>query len=426
MSRTLLLVSYYFPPHAGAPVMRVMKLAKYLPRLGWKVVVLTSDGKRYVHHDPALLEEVRDTVIVRAPSLEPTAPALERRLQQGGSATLGAALGPLVALKRRVFFPDERAGWIPSAVLRGAAAVRRHRPDVILSSAPAFSSHLAASLLARVSGLPWVADFRESWMLNHLAPERRDPLVRWTEAGFARTASAFTAVTPAIVEEFVARYPGLAARCHWIPNGYDPEDACHLGPSPGTSGPFTLTALGIGRHHPRSYAPLLEALKAVNRGEGGRRVRLQLVGGAFAGVEALAQAEGLAGEVEVVGTRPYREALALLGGSQASLLMLGAGEDSRLSLPTAIFDCLLARKPILALATGGYAADLVRASGLGRVVAPDDAAGIRAALATFAAGGVGIEPDPGVMRTYDRAAQAGRFAEVLDRSIRDRDKRARP
>ena len=38
--KNLLLVSYYYPPLAGAGVFRPLRLSKYLPRHGWNVTVL--------------------------------------------------------------------------------------------------------------------------------------------------------------------------------------------------------------------------------------------------------------------------------------------------------------------------------------------------------------------------------------------------
>ena len=191
------------------------------------------------------------------------------------------------------------------------------------------------------------------------------------------------------------------------------EDRRHLqGGPPRSGGEFVITGLGIGRHHPRDFAPLLEALRGLPR------VRLRLVGSAFS---------GLAGDrVEVLPTVPYREMLGVLGASDASLLLLGAGADSRLSMPTALFDYLLAGKPILALATEGYPAALVRASGLGRVVPPGDRAGITAALQGMLEARELPVPDPEALRTYDRSEQAKRFVELLDQGLRDRDKRAQP
>ncbi|HED11421.1 MAG TPA: group 1 glycosyl transferase, partial [Caldithrix abyssi] len=43
--KTVLIISYYWPPAGGPGVQRPLKFARYLHELGWKVVVLTvKDG----------------------------------------------------------------------------------------------------------------------------------------------------------------------------------------------------------------------------------------------------------------------------------------------------------------------------------------------------------------------------------------------
>ena len=49
--KKLLLVAYYTPPLGMSGVMRVTKLAKYLPRFGWEPLVLTVKPIAYYHYD---------------------------------------------------------------------------------------------------------------------------------------------------------------------------------------------------------------------------------------------------------------------------------------------------------------------------------------------------------------------------------------
>ena len=56
MSRSILIVTPYFAPQTHAAVFRAYKLAKYLPRFGWKPYVLTVDTNYLYNNDPELLE----------------------------------------------------------------------------------------------------------------------------------------------------------------------------------------------------------------------------------------------------------------------------------------------------------------------------------------------------------------------------------
>ena len=64
--RTVLLITYYYPPSGGPGVQRALKFSKYLPDLGWRVVVLTVDpsSASYPDLDPTLAEEVPGSVRV--------------------------------------------------------------------------------------------------------------------------------------------------------------------------------------------------------------------------------------------------------------------------------------------------------------------------------------------------------------------------
>src|SRR5947209_17224398 len=44
LDRTLLYLAYFFPPRGGAGVQRSIKFAKYLPRFGWKHLVVAHGG----------------------------------------------------------------------------------------------------------------------------------------------------------------------------------------------------------------------------------------------------------------------------------------------------------------------------------------------------------------------------------------------
>ena len=48
----VLLVSFYWPPAGGGGVQRPLKLAQYLPALGFETHVLAPDDPRWVHADP--------------------------------------------------------------------------------------------------------------------------------------------------------------------------------------------------------------------------------------------------------------------------------------------------------------------------------------------------------------------------------------
>ena len=96
MNRSILVISYYFPPLGMAGVQRPLGLAKYLHRLGWKVYVLTVKPVSYWETDFTLLEDFpKEIPIFRAGSLDPARISyFFGRKKRGAPGSQTAALGP--------------------------------------------------------------------------------------------------------------------------------------------------------------------------------------------------------------------------------------------------------------------------------------------------------------------------------------------
>ena len=120
--------------------------------------------------------------------------------------------------------PDRWSSWWPMAVWKGMREIRQTRPSLIWSTYPISTAHLIGGALSRLSGLPWVADFRDP-MLNRGYPT--EPLQRrgwqWLEASVLQHASACVFTTASAAQTYALRYPAHADKCHVIENGYDEE-----------------------------------------------------------------------------------------------------------------------------------------------------------------------------------------------------------
>ena len=63
--------------------------------------------------------------------------------------------------------PDKYGSWIVDAVIKGLWTVFREKPDVIWSTFPYSSAHWAGLIIAKCTGLPWVADYRDPAGFHH-------------------------------------------------------------------------------------------------------------------------------------------------------------------------------------------------------------------------------------------------------------------
>ena len=96
-------------------------------------------------------------------------PAVWRVLVTGALLALQAAAA--AALRPLPAWPDACWPWGPFALLAALREVRRARPDVIYSTSPPHTAHLVGWIVHRLTGIPWVCDFRDEWSAQ---PAHRD------------------------------------------------------------------------------------------------------------------------------------------------------------------------------------------------------------------------------------------------------------
>ena len=196
--RTVLVLTYRWPPQGGGGVQRTLKLVKYLSQLGWRPVVphgvepvLAGCG------DPTLQAEVPpEATVYRTPTLEyeslraaagkvassairavrgkPTKAksggdfvrgaqgVAERRDGRGpgrGDVDAASPGGPRTGSGRGLLIPDPQIVWTAAAFASGLFIANREKPDVLYSSSPPNSLNVLALALAKRLRLPWIADF---------------------------------------------------------------------------------------------------------------------------------------------------------------------------------------------------------------------------------------------------------------------------
>jgi glycosyltransferase involved in cell wall biosynthesis len=364
----VLVISMYWPPAGGAGVQRPLKLAGHLADLGHDVHVLAPDDPKWLHRDPSLASPAKVTVH-RARNLGPRSrlPAEELRAARGFDR---AVLRAELAL-RGLLVPDASVLWSLAAASKARALVRELGIDVVLTTSPPGSVHLAGAAARRLPGVRWVADLRDS--IAHHSHRRHE--LRG-EARLARLvaerADAIVGASQAIADEMRALGPrGPVVE---IGNGCDFEDFDGLEYNPAER--FRITHVGsfMGRRSPR---PFLEALA---RADGDVVARFA---GDFRSTDReYAAALGLGDRLQLLPYRTRREALALQRDSDALLLLIPEADGrGRGVLSGKVFEYLAAERPILAaVPPDGEAAALIRDVGAGVVVAPDDVQGTAAAL----------------------------------------------
>jgi glycosyltransferase involved in cell wall biosynthesis len=383
----VLLVTMYFPPAGGGGVQRSLKLAQYLPALGVETHVLAPDDPKWVHRDPELRVPTQ-AWIHRARYIGPRGrkPAEELRAADG----LERALVQAQVTARRLLMPDASVTWNLTAIPAAIRIAKREGIDVVITTSPPGSVHFVGAAVQRMTATRWIADLRDPLVANQhrrddtSAARARQSANEQVARLVARYADAVTCVSEAIADE--ARGLGARGPVRVIANGCDFDDFAGLEYEPAPRFRITHTGSFFGKRDPR---PFLQAFH-----DAGLDAVARFIGDFRSSDREWAEALDLGDRLEIVDYLPRAESLRLQRDSEALLLLVpDAGGRGKGVLSGKVFEYIAAGRPILAVVPpDGAAADLVRATGSGVVVAPDDVDGIRAALvelhARFANGGL--------------------------------------
>jgi glycosyltransferase involved in cell wall biosynthesis len=249
----------------------------------------------------------------------------------------------------------------------------------VITTSPPSSVHLVGAAVKRATGVAWVADLRDSVVAHpHRHAERL--LVRAKEQGdhavaklIARSATAIIGVSDAITAEMRERNP--KGPVVTIANGSDFDDFAGLEHRPSDKLRITHAGSFFGKRDPR---PFLTALKQSGLDD----VVVRFLGDFRSTDREWAEEQQIGDRLELIAYAPRRRSLELQRDSDVLLLLIpDAGGRGKGVLSGKVFEYLAAERPILAVVPPeGAAADLIRKTGAGVVVAPDDVEGMTAAL----------------------------------------------
>ena len=392
--RKVLLLTYHFPPSGAVAVYRMLGLVRFLPKYGWQPVVVAPPRVPWEPEDSSLLAQVPpETTVERVPF---------------ASGFVGKIA--------RYFAPE--AHWLYLARSACRRMVQEHRPAAVITSSPPGCVHRLGLWAARKHGLPWLACFRDPWIVNRDISEwtlhRR--YERWLERKVMTRATRVIANTPLNQQGWAKAYPDQAHKMVTITNGFDPERFVLAEPRPRAD---VLTILHAGElYQGRDPRPFLDALQSERP-----PVRVEFLGRATEPIYDLPQEieqRGLNECVHQTGQVPYADALQRM--MRADILLLIQAPASPVGVPAKLYEYLGAGRPILALADpqSDIAWVLRESKVLHRIAAPTDVSDIRRALAELTRAvqaGESVVPDANSLQQFTRERMAQRFAECLNHSV---------
>jgi glycosyltransferase involved in cell wall biosynthesis len=408
-------VTHYFWPEPGAPSARLLEMGREWAARGHEVTVVTN----FPNHPTGVVPEAyrgRSFQLEQAHGL--------RILRCRTYATpnrgfLKRTLGHLAFMFQAV--------WQATPHLRGS--------DVIVASSPTLFAVVAARVIGRRIGAPFVFEVRDLWPaifvdLGVIRNRFAIALLEKLELALYRSAAAVVTVTRAFADD-IARRGIDRARLHVVPNGVDleafrPEPREHaLRERLGIADKRVMLYCGA---HGISHA-LGRILDVAARLRAEPGIHFLLVGEGAEKDALVARARALAlANVTFLDAVSREQVPPLYRAADACLVPLRAVPLFRAFIPSKMFEILACGRPVIA-SLEGEAAEILQASGAALVVPPEDVEALGAAVRQIAsdrelAATLAARGRPYVAEHYDRRSLALRYLELLERVVRAAGARA--
>lgn len=420
--RRVLIFSYYFAPTPSAGAVRMGGLVKYLPAEGWHTTVLTPRHPSRYPETPDIIEtDDADMAVTIKRTLGLDRGAALKDLVSGDGSAPRAGLhfkARLIdTLKGFMAFPDTNRGWISIANRAAREAIAQQAFDLVLTTSPPPSAHVAGGQIKAAGGLPWVADLRDLWSDDRFstAPRWRRAVDERHERRTLGKADALVTVSEPLAEELRALHPGVPT--HTVLNGFDPDLVNPGEPLPET---FTITHTGTYHQGRRDPSLLFEAAgNLIRRGRLPRnRFRIRLFVKHEPWLLAMAERHGVADLLDLVPWGSFEDAIRAQRRSHVLLLLHWGGSREAGVVTAKVFEYLAARRPILVLGGGpGALRDLLDDTGTGLQITSVDR--LEDQLSAWweefeKTGTIAWKGDPARIERYSHIRMAREFAAVFE------------
>ena len=365
--KRVLVITYYWPPTGGSGVQRWVKFARYLPSEGWQPVIYTPENPEQLAVDHSLEKEIpEEAEIIKTHITEPYE-LYKKFLRGSGHGKEAVEVNPVNArnksfaqkaamwVRGNFFRPDPRCMWIRPSVKYLKKYLEEHPVDLIVSTGPPQSMHLIGRRLAKETGLPWIADFRDPWTkifyFKHLSMTRATE--KWhhrMEKKVLDEATAVVAVSPLVQKDFqqVTKTPVVL-----ITNGFDENDYPDMNVSE-MSGDhekdFTITHTGLfaADGNPTVLWDVL-ADKCRKDSEFRNRLKIRLVGKTDIQIIGAIEDAGLKDNLIDLGYQPHEVAVDEQRKASLLILPLRKEPEYKAVLPGKLFEYIASRRPVLGI-----------------------------------------------------------------------------
>jgi glycosyltransferase involved in cell wall biosynthesis len=354
--KNVLMIAYYYPPLGGVGSLRPLQFSRYLPEFGWVPSIVTVSNDTSYQQDDSLTRAI------------PSGQRIARAYRYPIYATIRKFMkGPLRKYTMAYSFLDPYFDWVPSAIKSGLNLSKQIDFDVILATAPPYSTIRVALELGKKLGIPVIADLRDplSDNFNIKWPSRAHKyFYKIYEMRLLTSVNQLITVNEIEGSKLQSKHNGLFPTLEIIPNGYDPLDFAADGPIP-TSDKFVFGHIG-SIYEGMSVRPFFHSLSLAikNRPEMSEVLEIRFMGN-YNSTALLADANeyGVANYLFLFGFRPHSEAVRLM--QQCHVLLNLAGMVLPSYITGKIYEYGASGRPVLNFAHSGNLADFIEQNEFG-------------------------------------------------------------
>jgi glycosyltransferase involved in cell wall biosynthesis len=378
-SKKVLIITYYWPPSGGVAVQRVLKFTKYLRDFNWEPIIYTVSNGEFPELDYFLVNEIPVGIkIFKTRIWEPYSiykfftgkkkgVGIHRNTIKSGKK-ISIAERISLWIRGNLFIPDTRCFWIKASVSFLQKKTKDEKFDAIISTGPPHSNHLIAFELSKISGIPWLADFRDPWTTMDYYQDLK--LTQWAdnlhhsmEQRVLKNASIVVVVGSRMKKEFDEKG---AKRVEIIPNGFDESDF-NDPENVRLDSEFTIVHVGsfLKRRNPEALWKTLANLKQQNHPLM-QSLRIKLIGRIDSSIIESINHHELGEYLLQIPFIPHNEVVRNLKSAQILLLPIDDFDGAKWVLTGKLFEYLAAKRPVLCIGpTDGDAAKIIRETEVG-------------------------------------------------------------
>lgn len=384
-----LIITYYWPPAGGSGVQRWLKFVKYFRDFGIEPIVYTVEIPNYPILDESLVHDIPKGIeILTQPIWEPNnlfAFFGKKKTESAGFLNPNPTLfGKILQyIRANYFIPDARKYWVKPSTSYLKKYLKANKIDVVITTGPPHSMHLIGLNLKKELNIKWIADFRDPW--TEIDYFQQLPLTKKAikkhhllEKEVLKNADAVLVVGKTMQVNFSK----LNSKVITVTNGFDEaltNENIELDPK------FTVTHIGLmnADRNPKMLWEVLSEIISENE-EFSKDFDLKLIGKADASVIEDISKYRLSKNVQVIDYVTHDKVVEFQKKSQVLLLIVNNVPSAKGILTGKIFEYLMAKRPILAIApSNGDVSEIINETNSGVVINFDDKVALKMAILEY-------------------------------------------